>query len=53
MTVQLSGNCSRCGGPADVAYTSRDAMSPLELCEKHHAEHGEAVRKGSWKLVEA
>lgn len=50
--MTLTGVCSRCGGAAAVAYTSRDAMTPLELCEKHDVEHAEAVRKGSWKKVE-
>jgi hypothetical protein len=47
----LTGRCARCGGPATRAWTSRDAMRPLELDETHYEEHQDAIKKGGWKPV--
>lgn len=51
MPAELTGRCSRCGASAVKAWTSRDALNPLELCELHEEEHADAVKKGSWVAV--
>lgn len=51
MTTELTGRCSRCGEVATQAWTSRDSVSPLELCDLHATEHADAVKKGSWVPV--
>jgi hypothetical protein len=51
--LELTGRCSRCGGPATRAWRNRFAVAgaPLELDDRHYEEHKTAVDKGEWDEV--